>query len=96
MGGFLGESGIYSLTWTQAMRWHRFREDACESLGDVVKEHVEPAGFTATKGRRGSERFVLVSGPGLAEGYSSELWLAVSGADPGKAKKLLERWYRWR
>lgn len=76
----LRRDGRFELTLTRAGFWHRGRECACVSLGDVGREHLDPAGFRWQIGRGGN--FLLVDGPGLAEGRTDALFQAVSGREP--------------
>lgn len=72
--------GVYDLTTTKALHWHRSREGCpCATLDDVVEQHLEHAGFTRHPAP--SAALARLSGPGLAEHSSTPLYEAVSGLE---------------
>jgi len=75
MSGFVGKTGQYDLTATKALYWHRNRSDSCKSLWDVVEAHVWDAGFTVED----NGNYARISGPGLVDGWTDFLFLAISG-----------------
>jgi hypothetical protein len=83
MSGFEGKSGWYGLTPTKAAYWHRYRECGCRGLDDIVNAHLVDDGFTVQDHRT----WVRVTGPGLVDGWVSDLYLAISGAPPERARR---------
>ena len=75
MSGFVGKTGWYDLTETKALYWHRNRADSCKSLADVVQAHVVDGGFKVQQ--KGT--WVRITGPGLVDGWTDFLFLAISG-----------------
>lgn len=86
MSGFVGKTGQYDLTATKALYWHRFQKDSCKSLWDVVEAHVWDAGFTVED----NGNYARITGPGLIDGWTDRLYVAISGGtltadwDPGR------------
>lgn len=74
------DDGRFELTATRATYWHRDRgPKCCRSLADIARTHLVPAGFSWEFGRGG--RFIIVSGPGLADEDTGPLYEAVSGRE---------------
>lgn len=96
MSGFEGKSGWYGLTPTKAGYWHRYRgypaapACGCRSLHDIVNAHLLDDGFTIEDRRT----WVRVTGPGLVDGWSADLYLAISGEPPEHGRRLPEQ--RWK
>jgi hypothetical protein len=90
MSGFRGHSGWYDLTMPKALYWHQYRADGCRSLDDIINAHVWDEGFTVED----HPTWVRVTGPGLVDGWTSDLYLAISGASPERADRSPER--RWK
>lgn len=76
MSGFVG-GGAYELTATKAEYWHRFCRCGRRTPAEIIRGHVVPAGFDARPGRGG--RFWRITGPGLEDGNTNALYMAVSG-----------------
>lgn len=79
MSGF--NRGHFELTATKASYWHGCRKsnrDCHHSRGfwEIVDAHAVPAGFTVVTRR---SAFVVLSGPGISEGKTRELFAALSG-----------------
>lgn len=72
-------AGLFGLTTTKALYWHRFAADecGCVDLSGVVARHVVPAGFRVVRWTPGS-RAAYLSGPGISSGSTDELYRAVS------------------
>ena len=84
MSGFEGKSGWYGLTSTKAEYWHRYRGgDGCRSLEDILHAHVWDEGFTVQE--KGA--WARITGPGLVDGWVSDLYLAISGAPQERARR---------
>ncbi len=77
MSGFVGKSGRYDLTVTKALYWHRFQKDSCRSLEDVLHAHIYDLGFRWQEKPGG--RWVRITGPGLVDGWTDRLYVAISG-----------------
>ena len=80
MSGFVGKSGAYDLTATKALYWHRYRTDSCKTLGDMV-QHLEDGGFKV----QDKGNYLRVTGPGLGEGYTDFLYMALTGVITAEA-----------
>jgi hypothetical protein len=97
MSGFEDRSGVYGLTPTKAMYWHRARigENCCGGrLGDIVEVHCQPAGFTVVKWGKGRGWCTLI-GPGLENGWTADLWQAISGAPDERLSRDPARQWRY-
>lgn len=89
MSGFEGQSGWYGLTPTKARYWHRYRTDCeCRSIEDIVTNHL--GAFEVQD--KGS--WWRITGPGLREGWTGELYEAISG-NVGAADRSPERQWRY-
>lgn len=87
MSGFVGKTGWYDLTATKALYWHRNRSDSCKSLEDIMYKHVTGEGFRV----EGKGNWARITGPGLVDGWTDLLYLAVSGSTPGIALRTPNR-----
>jgi hypothetical protein len=76
VSGFDCGRGRYSLTATKADYWHGDCACGASTLAQIVAQHAVPAGFSVV--RRGTAHAVL-SGPGLAQESTEELYAAVTG-----------------
>lgn len=91
MSGFEGRTGWYGLTGTKFKYWHRYNTTCgATDWDDEIQRHLLDNGFTVED--NGS--WLRVTGPGLVDGWTADLYLAVSGADPARADRSEER--RWR
>jgi hypothetical protein len=83
MSGFdAAHSGTFELTPTKVAYWHRARgvqkppPCPCKNAGEMVRNHLGPLeGWTVVD--KGS--FWQVRGPGLDEGWTSDLYAALAG-----------------
>lgn len=78
MSGFVA-GGVFELTATKAESWHG-RAGCCRNAWEMVDHHVRPAGFVAKPGRGG--RFWRVTGPGLVDGSTDQLFAALRRLTP--------------
>ena len=82
MSGFQRSKGTYQLTGKKAEHWHRDCHCGAKSFDDIVSTHLRPAGFSVV-GRYGE-----ISGPGLSEGSTTALYLAVSAGKRGAWRQV--------
>lgn len=93
MSGFEGKTGWYGLTATKAEYWHRYRDYpalprcGCRSLEDIIHAHVWDAGFTVEE----HSAWARITGPGLVDGWTDLLYLAISGSSPEIAVRTPNR-----
>lgn len=98
VSGFIERTGLYELTATKAKSWHagwRYVEGGCPhgcaDVDDVIDNHVRGR-WEVEDGH--SRNFWRITGPGLSEGFTADLWLAISGAPEERADRSEDR--RWR
>lgn len=77
MSGFVGrvgeKTGEYDLTATKALYWHR-RRSCCTSAEQIIDRHVRPDFAVEHRGN-----VWRITGQGLDQGYTDDLYAAVSG-----------------
>jgi hypothetical protein len=70
--------GVFDLTHTKAVYWHRSQpECACDDLDAIYATHLEPAGFQRQPAP--SPALLRLTGPGIAQGHSTRVYEAISG-----------------
>jgi len=92
MSGFDRASESYGLTRTKAAYWHRARgarkECSCKNAGDIVDTHVVGSGFDAEC----LGNWWRVTGPGISDGWTADLYVAISGHAGSENRDPERRW----
>ena len=85
MSGWQRAAGTYQLTTQKAIYWHRDCDCGAASIDEMFATHLVPAGFSVVG------PYNEISGPGLSEGDSTALYLAVSAGKRPLSREL-PRW----
>lgn len=92
MSGFEQQTGWYALTPTKAEYWHRGQAYnggcACGPTADFVEVHLIPAGFTVER----KSTWYRVTGPGLVDGWTDQLYAALSGNVGRERPSYVRQW----